>query len=48
MIQSYFAQIKDIKGILSFVDGSTLHFTEYLDTVGQSVQKLMYTYHYQE
>ena len=37
-----------LKGIITFVDGSRLHFSEYLDTSIGVVDKLMYTYHYQD
>jgi hypothetical protein len=33
---------------LTFVDDSKLHVSEYLDQTGESVDKLMYTYHYQD
>ena len=36
-----------LTGTVIFVDDSTLHFSEYLDQVGDRVDKLMYTYHYQ-
>ncbi len=35
-------------GKVRFVDRSVLHFREYLDTGVQGVEKLMYTYHYQD
>jgi hypothetical protein len=33
---------------LTFADDSKLHVSEYLDQTGESVDKLMYTYHYQD
>ena len=33
---------------LTFTDDSKLHVSEYLDQTGESVDKLMYTYHYQD
>ena len=36
-----------LTGELTFVDGSQLHFREFLDTAEGAVEKLMYTYHYQ-
>jgi Family of unknown function (DUF6516) len=33
---------------LIFVDDSKLHFSEFLDQTGEIVDKLMYTYHYQD
>lgn len=37
-----------LTGSIAFADGSVLHFREFLDTVRETVDKLMYTYHYQE
>ena len=37
-----------LTGTLIFVDDSKLHFSEYLDQTGEVVDKLMYTYHYQD
>jgi hypothetical protein len=37
-----------LAGSIIFVDGSALHFTEFLDVVGETTDKLMYTYHYQD
>ncbi|MCB0192339.1 MAG: hypothetical protein KDJ65_10385 [Anaerolineae bacterium] len=37
-----------LNGVISFVEGSQLHFSEFLDQVGENVEKLMYTYHYQD
>jgi Family of unknown function (DUF6516) len=37
-----------LTGTLIFADGSKLHFSEYLDQTGAIVDKLMYTYHYQD
>jgi hypothetical protein len=37
-----------LAGTLIFVDDSTLHFSEYLDQTGEVVDKLMYSYHYQD
>ncbi len=36
-----------LKGRITFTDGSALHFSEYLDCIGEVVDKLMFTYHYQ-
>ncbi|MBI1929265.1 hypothetical protein HYR99_34095 [Candidatus Poribacteria bacterium] len=36
-----------LTGSMTFVDGSVLHFREFLDTIGENVDKVMYTYHYQ-
>ena len=36
-----------LTGSMTFVDGSVLHFREFLDTVQENVDKVMYTYHYQ-
>ena len=36
-----------LTGSIVFVDGSTLYFREFLDVVKDTVDKLMYTYHYQ-
>lgn len=36
-----------LKGSVAFSDDSELHFSEYLDQTGNTVEKLMYTYHYQ-
>ena len=36
-----------VHGGFLFVDDSSLHFREYLDTIGADTQKLMYSYHYQ-
>ncbi len=33
-------------GSVTFVDGSVLHFAEFLDAFQRTVDKLMYTYHY--
>ena len=38
----------DLTGTLIFADDSKLHFSEYLDQTGEVVDKLMYTYHYQD
>lgn len=35
-----------IKGALSFLDGSELHFFEYLGVSDKGIQKLKYRYHY--
>jgi hypothetical protein len=35
-------------GTLIFADDSKLHFSEYVDQTGVGVDKLMYTYHYQD
>lgn len=37
-----------LNGAVIFVDGSVLHFTEFLDEVHKQVEKVMYTYHYQD
>ncbi|MBI1930001.1 hypothetical protein HYR99_37835 [Candidatus Poribacteria bacterium] len=37
-----------LTGSATFVDGSVLHFREFLDTVKEKVDKVMYTYHYQD
>lgn len=36
-----------ISGIITFKDGSSLHFREFLDVVAEEIEKVMYTYHYQ-
>ena len=38
----------DLTGTLIFADDSKLHLSEYLDQTGEVVDKLMYTYHYQD
>jgi hypothetical protein len=35
-------------GEVLFKDGSTLHFREFLDTTPQGIERLMYSYHYQD
>jgi hypothetical protein len=37
-----------LNGSIIFADGSTLYFREFLDAVKDTVDKLMYTYHYQD
>lgn len=37
-----------VTGEMSFVDGSRLHFREFVDTIGSEVQKVMYVYHYRD
>ncbi len=37
-----------LSGSVAFIDGSILHFSEYLDQVGETVEKIMYRYHYQD
>lgn len=37
-----------VKGSIRFKDGSVLHFTEFIDVVGEVTEKIMYTYHYQD
>jgi hypothetical protein len=37
-----------LTGALIFADDSTLRFSEYLDQTGEVVDKLMYSYHYQD
>lgn len=34
-------------GIVEFADGSQLHLREYLDVVRETVEKVMYSYHFQ-
>ncbi len=36
-----------LTGRITFADGSELHFSEYLDEARDEIDKLMYTYHYQ-
>jgi hypothetical protein len=36
-----------LDGSVTFVDRSVLHFREFLDQVGEAVDKMMYVYHYQ-
>lgn len=36
-----------LSGTVQFVDGSTLRFREYLDAIRETIQKVMYSYHYQ-
>ncbi len=36
-----------LTGSITFVDSSVLHFREYFDRIEGVVEKLMYTYHYQ-
>jgi len=36
-----------LEGAVRYVDGSALHFREFLDQTATSVDKLMYVYHYQ-
>ena len=36
-----------LTGSIIFADGSALYFREFLDAVRDAVDKLMYTYHYQ-
>lgn len=36
-----------LTGVINFTDGSQLYFSEYLDQVRETIEKLMYTYHYQ-
>ena len=33
---------------MTFMDGSVLYFREFLDAVKETVDRLMYTYHYQD
>ena len=35
-------------GSVTFLDDSMLHFKEFLDKTGEVVDKLMYSYHYQD
>ncbi len=37
-----------LHGSILFADGSTLFFKEYLDGPNEEVQKIMYSYHYQD
>ena len=37
-----------LTGSIIFAEGSTLYFREFLDTVRDTVEKLTYTYHYQD
>lgn len=37
-----------VQGTIHFTDNSLLHFKEYLDAVSDHVDKLMYSYHYQD
>lgn len=37
-----------LAGSITFVDGSALYFSEFLDAVQDTIDKLMYTYHYQD
>lgn len=37
-----------LAGAVTFVDGSELHFREYLDVAGKTIEKVMYSYHYQD
>jgi hypothetical protein len=37
-----------LTGSMTFMDGSVLYFREFLDAVKETVDKLMYTYHYQD
>ena len=37
-----------VTGVLLFIDGSSLHFREFLDATDDIVDKLTYSYHYQD
>ena len=37
-----------LTGSIIFADSSVLHFREFLDSAGETEDKLMYTYHYQD
>lgn len=37
-----------LAGKVQFVNGSEMHFREYLDVVDEVVEKVMYSYHYQD
>lgn len=37
-----------LNGTIQFVDGSVLHFKEYVDALNQNVDKLTYSYHFQD
>jgi hypothetical protein len=37
-----------LSGSVTFIDGSVLFFKEFLDAIAQNVDKLMYSYHYQD
>jgi len=36
-----------LSGMIEFVDNSRLHFREYLDAFEDKIEKVMYSYHYQ-
>jgi Family of unknown function (DUF6516) len=37
-----------LAGKVQFVDSSELHFREYLDVAAERIEKVMYSYHYQD
>ena len=37
-----------LSGVINFADGSKFYFREYLDATRDSVEKIMYSYHYQD
>ena len=37
-----------LAGKVRFVDSSELHFREYLDVTAQAIEKVMYSYHFQD
>lgn len=37
-----------LNGSIQFVDGSTLHFKEFVDALNNNLEKLKYSYHYQD
>ena len=41
------AEQRKNKKIITFKDGSSLHIREFLDAVAEEIEKVMYTYHYQ-
>lgn len=37
-----------LSGVIVFLDGSEIHFSEFLDGTEVGIEKVMYTYHYQD
>jgi hypothetical protein len=37
-----------LAGAIEFVDGSEFYFREYLDAASDDIEKIMYSYHYQD
>ncbi len=37
-----------LKGVIYFADHSSFHFKEFLDAIEETLDKLMYVYHYQD